>query len=311
LKLSAQQVEKVRSLLDFAGRPPSNEEAAAVEKDLGGVLEPKQTVRLEQIIRQTRGLQALLDPETAHALDLTERQKEQIQNVLDSARPGPGHRGPGGPPHGHGGPRPERGGHGPEGEEKATSKQVLGVLTGEQRTNWRALVGEPFRGNIHVPPQPRPPRVRGTTRFTYWEGDWSKLPDFKKLKPGSKGTGPAFDLGLARRSENYAFKFEGFFKLESAGETTFTLSSDDGSQLFIDDELVVDNDGGHLAQTRRGTMMLARGSHKVTLTYFQNKGPATLSVQIESPGLGRRNLSDLVSATAADADRPGFPLRPG
>ena len=53
-----------------------------------------------------------------------------------------------------------------------------------------------------------------TFAFAYYEGSWDKLPDFDKLKPRETGAGAAFDLAAARRGENYALKFDGFFRLD-------------------------------------------------------------------------------------------------
>src|SRR5262249_32955422 len=132
---------------------------------------------------------------------------------------------------------------------------------------------------------------------------WDRLPDFDKLVPADSGTGPAFDLGQARRRENYAFRFEGYFKLERDMDCTFTLSSDDGSRLRIDGSQAVEDGGEHSLRTRQGKVRLAKGTHKVVVTYFQAVAAADLTVQIEAPGLGRHNLGDLVVPTEADLDR--------
>jgi serine/threonine protein kinase len=299
LTLSVEQANKVQGLLDFWGRPPSNEEATAAEKGLAETLRTDQVQRLEQIIRQMRGPQGLLDPETAEALRLTERQKEKIQSVLDRAKPGPprpnreGDQGRqrGGQPRGHGGGGPRI----PAGDKQA-EEQVLRVLDAEQRARWESLQGKPFRGNLRVHAPPSRPKGRGTTTYACYEGVWDRLPDFSRLVPVASGTGTAFDLEQARRRESYAMKFEGFFRLEQDAECTFVLASDDGSRLYIDGELVVNNDGQHPVQTRQGKARLDRGTHKVVVTYFQTWGSAELAVEIQAPGMGRHNLGDLVTA---------------
>jgi hypothetical protein len=44
---------------------------------------------------------------------------------------------------------------------------------------------------------------------------------------------------------------------------TFSLTSDDGSNQYIDGELVVDSDGIHSTRERSGTVRLTRGVHKI------------------------------------------------
>jgi hypothetical protein len=57
---------------------------------------------------------------------------------------------------------------------------------------------------------------------------------------------------------------------------TFALTSDDGSRLFIDGEVVVDNDGLHGAEERRGDIALAAGWHAIRVEWFNKSGGAEL-----------------------------------
>lgn len=141
---------------------------------------------------------------------------------------------------------------------------------------------------------------RGSTKYSYYEGDWNKLPDFATLKPKATGTGPGFDLGVAQRGGSYALKFEGVFKLEREGTYAFTLNSDDGSRLLIDGKQVVNNDGTHPPQAVSGSTKLAAGIHKAEVLFFQGGGGAELEAWIEAPGAGRQSLGDLV-ATSEEA----------
>jgi len=88
-------------------------------------------------------------------------------------------------------------------------------------------------------------QARGSTTYAYYEGTWDKVPDFAKLKPNATGSSGAFSLGVAKRGDNYAIKFEGFFKIDRDGEYKFSVNSDDGSKLYVDGQQVVDNDGVH------------------------------------------------------------------
>jgi hypothetical protein len=57
-------------------------------------------------------------------------------------------------------------------------------------------------------------------------------------------------------------------------EGTYTLAtiSDDGSSVFVDGRLVVDNGGRHGARLATGLIHLARGTHTVWIHYFQAGG---------------------------------------
>jgi PA14 domain/Dolichyl-phosphate-mannose-protein mannosyltransferase len=56
------------------------------------------------------------------------------------------------------------------------------------------------------------------------------------------------------------------------GTYTFATVSDDGSSVFVDGQLVVDNGGRHSALLAAGSVHLARGAHAVFIRYFQDGG---------------------------------------
>ncbi len=56
------------------------------------------------------------------------------------------------------------------------------------------------------------------------------------------------------------------------GTHAFTLNSDDGSLLFIDGGLVVDNGGAHAPQTTSGSTSLTAGLHPFEIQFFEDFG---------------------------------------
>src|SRR5262249_12736753 len=60
----------------------------------------------------------------------------------------------------------------------------------------------------------------------------------------------------------------GYLNVSAAGTYTFTLNSDDGSLLFIDGSLVVDNGNPHTPQTVSGDATLTAGLHCFEIQYF-------------------------------------------
>lgn len=75
--------------------------------------------------------------------------------------------------------------------------------------------------------------------------------------------------GAGDRTEYFAVDISGTFDLSEAGSYRFRLKSDDGSQLFIDNRLVIDNDGIHDAISKRGEVELRSGRHRIRVWYFQ------------------------------------------
>jgi mono/diheme cytochrome c family protein len=145
--------------------------------------------------------------------------------------------------------------------------------------------------------------VKGGTTYAYYEGTWDKVPDFDKLKAKASGTGAAFDLGVARRGNDYGIKFEGFFKVDQEGEYSFSVHSDDGSRLYVDGKQVVDNDGVHPPKAVSGKTKLTKGVHKATVGFFQVGGGAELEVKLNGPGVGDVNLAEIIAASEAALEK--------
>ena len=69
--------------------------------------------------------------------------------------------------------------------------------------------------------------------------------------------------------EEFSVRWTGFLTVGRSGLYSFATTSDDGSQLIVDNEFVVDNRGMHSLATRSGSLRLDRGSHAVLLRYVQ------------------------------------------
>lgn len=137
--------------------------------------------------------------------------------------------------------------------------------------------------------------VPANLQYTYYEGNFSKLPDFAKLKPKDSGEAMSFDIGLAKRSDNFAFVFEGYLNIAQKGEYTFHLDSDDGSRLEIDGKQVVINDGIHPKSRRSGKIRLEPGMHELRVDYFEGGGEEEFDVTMDGPnGLRNAYVSDFV-----------------
>ncbi len=78
---------------------------------------------------------------------------------------------------------------------------------------------------------------------------------------------------------NYAVRFDGFFNAATAGAYYFDTRSDDGSVLYIDGNLVVNNNNYQGAVTVSGTTStLTAGLHNITISYYQGGAGEGLQV---------------------------------
>ena len=69
--------------------------------------------------------------------------------------------------------------------------------------------------------------------------------------------------------EDFAIRFRAELRVDIPGIYIFELYSDDGSQLYINDRLVIDNDGIHATIRQQGSIRLGTGMHPVEIHYFQ------------------------------------------
>jgi hexosaminidase len=119
---------------------------------------------------------------------------------------------------------------------------------------------------------------------SYYEGEWSKVPDFSKLTALKSGVVDHISPDGHLREENFGMKFDGYFKAEEDGVYKFSISSDDGSILSIDDATVIDNDGPRSMGEKTGQVWMPKGWHKIDVGYFQGGGAYGLTLAVQTPG---------------------------
>jgi lysophospholipase L1-like esterase len=82
----------------------------------------------------------------------------------------------------------------------------------------------------------------------------------------------------------FCISWQGFVKITEDGEYEFATRSDDGSQLWIDAQLVVNNSGQHGPIITTGKMYLTKGLHPIELTYYDFGFGATIRLLWAQPG---------------------------
>lgn len=108
-----------------------------------------------------------------------------------------------------------------------------------------------------------------------------RLPNFKTITPVYSFTTSKLDVSARHYTEgfptpkkqevleNFAIRFRAKLAVDTPGVYMFEMHSDDGSKLFINGKLVVDNDGTHGPLSRRASIRLTPGFHPVEIQYFQ------------------------------------------
>ncbi|MCE9629516.1 MAG: HEAT repeat domain-containing protein [Planctomycetia bacterium] len=127
---------------------------------------------------------------------------------------------------------------------------------------------------------------------------------FAGLTPKATGIASQITLDVPQKTQREAFglTFSGFLQVPMNGKYTFFLASDDGSRLYLDGKLVVNNDGLHGMGEKAGGVDLTAGSHPIAVTYFDNGGGNGLSLAWTGPDLPRQPLGADRLATVVGVD---------
>ena len=120
----------------------------------------------------------------------------------------------------------------------------------------------------------------------------SELPDFSTLEPYDGAIHDQIDFpstggdfAETGRSDDFGVVWNGWIDIPQSGYWTLGTESDDGSRLYIGDEMVVDNDGLHGMQSRSGTIGLGAGRHEIRIEFFERGGGAGCIVLAGGPGM--------------------------
>jgi len=152
-----------------------------------------------------------------------------------------------------------------------------------------AVVGKTF---TKVAPRPAETKVELSPGllYEYYHGIWDQLPDFDALERVSSGEVPSFDISPKKVKEYFGFRFTGYITVPRDGVYKFYVASDDGSRLYIGEDLVVDNDGLHGSVEVMGRLALGAGSHPITVGFFQKTGGVDFEVSYSGPGIKKQTV---------------------
>jgi alpha-L-fucosidase len=127
-------------------------------------------------------------------------------------------------------------------------------------------------------------------QVNYYEGEWDKLPDFKTLTAKENEIIKTVSPGKYKDKERYGVVIDGYIQVATTDIYNFTLSSDDGSSLYIDGKLVVINDGVHGMIDKNGEAALEAGFHSIRVEFFEKTGGDDLRLSVESMKMKKQEV---------------------
>ena len=137
---------------------------------------------------------------------------------------------------------------------------------------------------------------QGLVGSHYPNGDWQGEPTFERsdLIPT-----PFSPLAVP-----YSIRWRGQIVAPAAGLYEFSTVSDDGSLLYVNSQLVVDNSGSHGAQERQGAVDLPQGPTPIELLYNELGGSKEIKLRWRPPGAGWSEVRP------QDLQQPQPPVQP-
>jgi hypothetical protein len=133
------------------------------------------------------------------------------------------------------------------------------------------------------------------------------LPDLDSMTPLGQVTALTLDVpprdwtqgfpGIPNLTTWFAIEFFAALNIPTTGTYYFRTSSDDGSKVYLDQQLVVNNDGVHAPKTADSTpLSLTQGEHELKIQWYQGP-PVQIALQVYWKPPGASDFA-IIPATA-------------
>ncbi|SMG33492.1 alkaline phosphatase family protein [Arenibacter troitsensis] len=120
----------------------------------------------------------------------------------------------------------------------------------------------------------------------------TSIPSLENKRPDAKGT--CFEITSDEVKEeiksNTLVRFRTNLQVENEDRFTFYTNSDDGSKLWVNNELVVDNDGDHGVIEKNGSISLKPGTYPLEVIWFNGGGSGWLNVDYKTKTIPKQVL---------------------
>jgi alpha-N-arabinofuranosidase len=126
--------------------------------------------------------------------------------------------------------------------------------------------------------------------YEYYETVLLTLPDFSKLSVLRQGLIDQIAMPADNSGSDFAVRYSGYLKIPADGFYNFFANGDDGVKLYVDDKLIINNDGRHAPIEKKGFASLQKGFHKIVVEFFQAGGGAELNISIEGTELKKQTI---------------------
>ena len=129
--------------------------------------------------------------------------------------------------------------------------------------------------------------------YNYYEGIWSQVPDFDKLKSIKEGIVYFCDVTKGNRNELFGMRFSGYIKIPQTGVYRFCAMHNDGCKISIGRQQVLKSktrviDDAVKKESTGIPIVLEKGMHPFTVDYFQRIDHSVLELFWSGPGFTKQ-----------------------
>ncbi len=157
----------------------------------------------------------------------------------------------------------------------------------------------------HAPPPPKPaaPALAPGLVVEFFDigEELEDFPDVAERQPTVRRVDGQIDYEATEEgfagtdlADFFYVRWTGVIRVPKDGRVRFTTDSDDGSRLFVDGQLVVDNGGLHPMEEQSGEIELKAGDHEFKVDLFENGGGVGCRVYWQATGGAREIIPEAV-----------------
>lgn len=155
--------------------------------------------------------------------------------------------------------------------------------------------GDVYTVNYRQMSMAKPTKVRGKTEdglsCSFYDGLFNST---KKVKEVRDKEMVVSNVRVPKEfvTPAFALKYKGYIKVPETGIYSFYFTCDDGGMLYMNDQVIVDNDGLHSAIEKSGQAALEKGIHPFCLDFVEGGGGFTLKLQYSLNGSVPQDVPD-------------------
>lgn len=123
-------------------------------------------------------------------------------------------------------------------------------------------------------------RLRPGIAFSRAEGGFDSAAQAQEARFVKSGIVPRVELPAIGRGDRSALRFDGYLRVPFDDRYVFELTSDNITQLHLNNHIIVDIDGQEAAGRKTGTIALGKGHHRLRILRLQSAGGRDLALRV-------------------------------